>query len=565
MRRDARPLTKEDLISEVITPNLPSAWVKDFRLLKLDQETKISNILEELLVIEEQVKVEKKNIHKENTKNLKNPCCVHNGGHEWYDCHENPKNKKTEKGNQNGGAGNNNQRNNGFQNRNNPRGNNNNGRPNREELRNTKPGNDRNNNRRNDTDDEEYESNQLITQEMKNTPSAEILITIPRSKGAKQYRTYLGLIDTGTSSSLINKDIINSSNFTMKITGDNVKWVTQAGTFETDSVVEVENYVLPQFTNKRKITTDFHVFQKSQQDTYDLILGRNILTSIGFNILYDTNKFMWQDIQVDMVPRGHWSRKNISSFWKQFKIAQEEANLTVIKPAEYKLADITEVAGNQKHLSLSKRNKLRTLLAKFQPLFMGKRGNYNGPPIQLELLHGSKPLYGKLFPIPQAYQKITRDEINRLEENGILVKVSSSEWAAPTFIIPKKNQTVRVITDFRGLNKCLKRKPYPMPWLPNIFHSLEKFCYATTINLNMGYYSMTLDKEAQSLCIISLPWGLYQYTVLPQGVKVATDIFQERMGALFLDMAVVVVYMDDIIIFGYTNFDAHSLDVEEVL
>ncbi len=59
---------------------------------------------------------------------------------------------------------------------------------------------------------------------------------------------------------------------------------------------------------------------------------------------------------------------------------------------------------------------------------------------------------------------------------------------------------------------------------------------------------MTLDEDAQSLCVISLPWGLYQYTVLPQGVKVATDIFQERMGALFLDMAVVVVYMDDIIV-----------------
>ncbi len=196
---------------------------------------------------------------------------------------------------------------------------------------------------------------------------------------------------------------------------------------------------------------------------------------------------------------------------------------------------------------------------------MGKRGNYNGPPIQLDLIPGSKPFYGKPFPIPQAYQKVTRDEINLLEENGILTKVSSSEWAVPTFIIPKKNQTVRVITDFRGLNKCLKRKPYPMPRLPDIFHGLEKFRYATTIDLNMGYYSMTLDEDAQALCVISLPWGLYQYTILPQGVKVATDIFQERMGALFLDMAVVVVYIDDIIVFGYADFDAHFLDIEEVL
>jgi hypothetical protein len=105
----------------------------------------------------------------------------------------------------------------------------------------------------------------------------------------------------------------------MKISKAGTKWTTQAGTFETDGLVTVENFFLPQFTNKRKITSSFHMFQKSSKDTYDLILGRDILTSIGFNILYESNKFMWQDIQVDMVPRGHWSKDNINAFWKKFK------------------------------------------------------------------------------------------------------------------------------------------------------------------------------------------------------------------------------------------------------
>lgn len=137
------------------------------------------------------------------------------------------------------------------------------------------------------------------------------------------------------------------------------------------------------------------------------------------------------------------------------------------------------------------------------------------------MLPDSKPFSEKPFQISQAYQKVTKDEINWLEEIGLLTKVTSSEWAAPTFIIPKKNQTVRVITDFRGLNNCLKRKPYPMPKLPDIFRGLEKFSYATTLDLNMGYYSMELDDEAKALCVISLPWGLYQYNALPQGIKVA--------------------------------------------
>ncbi len=64
----------------------------------------------------------------------------------------------------------------------------------------------------------------------------------------------------------------------------------------------------------------FHMFQKNQKDTHNLIIGRDILAAIGFNILYASNKSMWHDIQVDMVPRGHWSIDNIISFWKKYKI-----------------------------------------------------------------------------------------------------------------------------------------------------------------------------------------------------------------------------------------------------
>jgi len=232
---------------------------------------------------------------------------------------------------------------------------------------------------------------------------------------------------------------------------------------------------------------------------------------------------------------------------------------------EYKPVDIAAVVQRQTHLNVEEQEQLKNTLFNFQTLFQGKRGEFKGAPISLDLLPGSKPFYGKPFSIPKAYQQITKDEITRLESIGLFTKVTSSKWAAPTFIIPKKNNTVRVITDFQGLNKCLKRTPYPMPKIPDIFRGLERFRYATTIDLNMGYYSMPLSEQAKLLCVISLPWGLYQYNYLPQGIKPVTDIFQQRMGALFFDMPVVVVYMDDIIVFGYLDFGTHLLDITEVL
>ena len=47
-------------------------------------------------------------------------------------------------------------------------------------------------------------------------------------------------------------------------------------------------------------------------------------------------------------------------------------------------------------------------------------------------------------------------EIERLVKIGVLRHITDSEWGAPNFVIPKKDQTVRFITDFRELNKKIK-------------------------------------------------------------------------------------------------------------
>ena len=83
--------------------------------------------------------------------------------------------------------------------------------------------------------------------------------------------------------------------------------------------------------------------------------------------------------------------------------------------------------------------------------------------------------------------------------------------SSPTFIIPKKDCTVRFISDFRELNKCIKRKPYPIPHIQNMLMNMEGFQYATSLDLNMGYYYLELSAKSKELCIIILPFGKYEY------------------------------------------------------
>ena len=107
-----------------------------------------------------------------------------------------------------------------------------------------------------------------------------------------------------------------------------------------------------------------------------------------------------------------------------------------------------------------------------------------------------------------------RDEIERMCRLGILRRVNDSEWGAPTFCQAKKNGTIRILTDLRELNKLIKRKPFPIPKVQEMLLKLEGFTYATSIDLNMGYYHTRLSPGSSRLCTMVLPFGKYCWDIV---------------------------------------------------
>jgi len=72
-------------------------------MFKLHLKTCIRDVLTDLTVIEEQVKTNLKPSNSDKKQHLKNPCRIHNGGHEWDDCRQNPKNIKSNEKNKTNG------------------------------------------------------------------------------------------------------------------------------------------------------------------------------------------------------------------------------------------------------------------------------------------------------------------------------------------------------------------------------------------------------------------------------------------------------------------------------
>ena len=154
--------------------------------------------------------------------------------------------------------------------------------------------------------------------------------------------------------------------------------------------------------------------------------------------------------------------------------------------------------------------------------------------------------------------------MDRLEKIGVLKWEEDSEYGSPSFGIPKTDGRIRFITNFIGVNKLLKQNPWPLPKISTILQELEGFKWATSLDLNMGYYTIRLDPDSQKICTIILPWGKYSYQRLPMGIAGAPDIFQEKMSDLMANLEFVRTYLDDVLCISMESFYDHLAKLEKV-
>jgi hypothetical protein len=273
-------------------------------------------------------------------------------------------------------------------------------------------------------------------------------------------------------------------------------------------------------------------------------------------------------INLQLKPSVTRALKHNDTCHAQEPVSTRNATKRVIEilDAKYDKSNIPEIVKDTNpHLEPSQRDMLLSLLLDFESLFDGTLGDWNRPPVSIEMKDGAKPYHGRPYPIPQIHKATLMKEIDRLMVIGVLKRQSSSQWASPTIIIPKKDMTVRTITDFRELNKRIVRRPYPIPKISSTLQELEGFTYATALDLNMGYYTIRLNPNAVEMFTIIFPWGKYSYLRLPIGYAGSADIFQAEMMNLMEALEYVRAYIDDLLVITQGSLKDHLEKLREVL
>lgn len=368
------------------------------------------------------------------------------------------------------------------------------------------------------------------------------------------------LLDSGASQSIINQDVIDDH--TLFIKGDETKWNTVAGSFLTKFKAIVV-FKLPTLHETRTVEHEMHVAPRIKK--YDMIIGRDLLQELGVVLNFSEQTIVWDYATVPMKADSNESNSCCNIEDEGVSVTQATKRMKSILEAKYEAANLDTIVSECTHLSKYQQQQLLKVLRNFQSLFDGTLGHWKDEQYNIELKTDAKPYHARPFPIPKAYEATLKMEVERLCKIGVLKCVNRSEWGSPTFIIPKKDGTVRFITDFRELNKRIKRKPFPLPKIQDLLLKLEGFQFATSLDLNMGYYHIELSNASKKLCTIVLPWGKYEYQRLPMGLCNSPDIFQEKMSNLMSDLEYVRAYIDDLLILTKGTFEDHLQKLSLVL
>ena len=116
------------------------------------------------------------------------------------------------------------------------------------------------------------------------------------------------------------------------------------------------------------------------------------------------------------------------------------------------------------------------------------------------------------------------------------------------------------------INKNGINNVYPLHRIDGQSDSMRSSAWSTTLDLTKGYHQMNLDVSSCEYTAFTTLMGLYQWKVLPMGMKTSGAVFQRLMDSVLgeLQPKIAIVYIDDITIFS-PMLEQHYGDVDCVL
>lgn len=204
--------------------------------------------------------------------------------------------------------------------------------------------------------------------------------------------------------------------------------------------------------------------------------------------------------------------------------------------------------------SITKSNATTVLAKKFPELFKNELGCCNSFKAKLNLKADAKNVQAKCRPIALAMEEPLTNELQRLQNAGVITPITETQWTTPIVAAKRTNGRIRICGDFStGLNAALEDDKYPLPNVENTFAVLSGNRVFSQLDLSDAYHQIPLDESSSNLTAIVTTKGIFKYRRLPFGIKTAPAIFQRCIDQTLSGIPGTIAYLDDILVMGSTD------------
>ena len=211
------------------------------------------------------------------------------------------------------------------------------------------------------------------------------------------------------------------------------------------------------------------------------------------------------------------------------------------------------------HLPLVQRKELAEVITQYREVFPDVPSKTNLIEHDVDV-GDSAPIKQHPYRVSPMKKELLDKEVQYMLKNDI-IEESQSNWSSPCILVPKHDGGFRFCTDFRKVNDKTKSDSFPIPRIADCIDQIGNAKFVSTFDMLKGYWQVPLTQRAREISAFVTPSGLYQYKVMPFGMKNAPATFQRMVNKLVRDIDGCEGYIDDVVIFS-DNWSDHIRQIE---
>ena len=213
------------------------------------------------------------------------------------------------------------------------------------------------------------------------------------------------------------------------------------------------------------------------------------------------------------------------------------------------------------HLEKCQQAQMKSLILKYKNIFpdVPRRTNIVVHDVDVG---EARPIKQHPYRMNPEKFKLAKKEIDYMLKHNIIQR-SSSDWSSPCVLVPKPDGSIRFCTDYRKVNDVTKTDAFPIPRVDDCVDRVGQYQFLTKIDLMKGYWCVPLSERGRQISAFVTPFDLYEYNVLPFGMKNAPATFQRMMHSVIQDLPNTYAYLDDVVT-GSDSWEEHIKHVEKL-